>query len=600
MGFMPECSIAKVLESIYRHDFVLPAIQREFVWGSDQVCLFFDSLLRGYPVGTMLTWRVPTEDIDKYVYYDFMRDYHQKDSPHCPEIKPPAHQPLVAVLDGQQRLTALNIGLRGSYAEKLPRLWWNNPAAYPEKFLYLDLAHVGPEEELGVRYDFRFLTPQEAGSQETRPGAVWFRVRDILPMKEAYDVMQYLQGRGLGNDQEALRSLSRLHTTVHVDRIVHYYQEESPDIERVLNIFIRVNSGGTFLSYSDLLLSLATAQWKDRDARREINDLIDELNDIGQGFNISKELVLKAGLMLLEKPDIRFKVGNFDRDTMRSLEASWDHISACLRTAVALMAAFGFSRQTLAARSVIIPVAYYLHARELSSEYLTKDAYASDRAQVRRWVIRSLLKRGVWGSGLDGLLSSLRSVLSKSHDEWPSAALEDEMAHRGKSLRFESAEIEDLADLEFGDQRIFPLLALLYPGVDTTRQFHVDHIFPRSRFTKGRLKGAGVGEEIIDDYIRDANRIPNLQLLEGSVNVAKQASLPSKWLESHFAEPAQRQQWLLANDATGLPNGLTGFGEFFTARRTRLRIRLEQLLGIDKEQTSEVASTSVDESAAVM
>ena len=82
---------------------------------------------------------------------------------------------------------------------------------------------------------------------------------------------------------------------MHSDRVVHYYQEESADLERVLNILHRVNSGGTILSYSDLLLSLATAQWKDRDARRDINDLIDDLNDLGQGFNISKELVLKAG-----------------------------------------------------------------------------------------------------------------------------------------------------------------------------------------------------------------------------------------------------------------------------------------------------------------
>lgn len=600
MGFMPERSIASVLDGIYMHEFVLPAIQREFVWNSNQVCLFFDSLLRGYPVGTMLTWRVPAGDVGKYVYYDFMRDYHQKDSPHCPEIKPPAHQPVVAVLDGQQRLTAMNIGLRGSYAEKLPRLWWNNPAAYPQKFLYLDLAHVGPEEELGVRYDFRFLTPQEAGSPDTKPGAIWFRASEILPMRESFDVMQHLQGIGLGNDQNALRSLARLHMAVHVDRVVHYYEEDSPDIERVLNIFIRVNSGGTFLSYSDLLLSLATAQWKDRDARREINDLIDDLNDIGQGFNISKELALKAGLMLLEKPDIRFKVGNFDRDTMQSLEADWDHISACLRTAVALMSAFGFSRQTLAARSVIIPVAYYVHARGLSSDYVTKDVYAADRARVRRWVIRSLLKRGVWGSGLDGLLSGLRGVLSKAHSEWPSASLEEEMARRGKSLRFESAEIDDLADLEYDDPRVFPLLALLYPGVDTTRQFHVDHIFPRSRFTRTHLKKAGVAEDVIDDYIRDANRIPNLQLLDGLVNVAKQAALPSEWLETHFLEESQREQWLLTNDATGLPDHLPEFGQFFTRRRTRLRNRLEGLLGVDKAATPEIAFTEVDESAAVM
>jgi hypothetical protein len=600
MGFMPERSIATMLDSIYKHEFVLPAIQREFVWSSDQVCLFFDSLLRGYPVGTMLTWRIPAEHVSEYVYYDFIRDYHQKDSPHCPEIKPPAHQMVVAVLDGQQRLTAMNIGLRGSYAGKLPRLWWNNPGAYPQKFLYLDLAHIGSEEELGVRYDFRFLTLQEASSPSTKHGAIWFRASDILSMKETYDIINYLQNHGIGNNQNAGRTLGRLHKAIHGDRIVHYYQEESADIERVLNIFIRVNSGGTFLSYSDLLLSLATAQWKERDARRGINELIDELNSLGQGFNISKELVLKTGLMLLEKPDIRFRVANFDRETMQSLERDWDHIEICLRTAVALLAAFGFSRETLAARSVIIPVAYYIHSRGLSADYVTKDVYASDRARVRRWVIRSLLKRGIWGSGLDGLLTGLRGVLSRSHSEWPSDALEEEMARRGKSLSFTLAEIEDLADLEYGDPRVFPLIALLYPGIDTAKQFHVDHIFPRSRFTRARLRNAGVSADDVEDYSRDANRVPNLQLLAGSANVAKQDTLPSKWLTSHYSEPEQRKEWLLANDASGLPEDISGFGEFFVARRTRLRRRLEQLLGVDKAGIPDDASESVDESATVV
>jgi hypothetical protein len=41
----------------------------------------------------------------------------------------------------------------------------------------------------------------------------------------------------------------------------------------VLDIFVRVNSGGTQLSYSDLLLSMATNQWQDRDAREEVRSL---------------------------------------------------------------------------------------------------------------------------------------------------------------------------------------------------------------------------------------------------------------------------------------------------------------------------------------
>jgi hypothetical protein len=383
MGFMPERTIATTLEGLYEHDFVLPAIQREFVWNGGQICRLFDSLMRGYPIGTFLTWRVPSDQVQNYVFYDFIRDYHQKDHPHCPELKPAAGQPLVAVLDGQQRLTAINIGLRGSHAEKLPRLWWNNPAAYPTKHLYLDLRHQGSDSELGVQYDFRFLTPTEAASGASKADAFWFKVGDMLQMKGISDLLGYLPKHELGNDPKAPGCLARLHEVVHVEPLVHYYQDESGDIDKVLNIFIRVNSGGTVLSYSDLLLSLATAQWKSGDARKATHDLVDDLNKTGLGFDLSKDLVLKTGLMILDAGDIRFHIKNFDPDTMQRLEMDWDHLAQVLRATVELLASFGYSRETLSARSVIIPIAYYLHTRNLGSEYVLKDGYSKDRAQGR-------------------------------------------------------------------------------------------------------------------------------------------------------------------------------------------------------------------------
>ena len=51
---------------------------------------------------------------------------------------------------------------------------------------------------------------------------------------------------------------------------MNYYQEKDQDLDKVLNIFIRVNSGGTPLSYSDLLLSVADAPVEALDAREEI------------------------------------------------------------------------------------------------------------------------------------------------------------------------------------------------------------------------------------------------------------------------------------------------------------------------------------------
>ena len=67
---------------------MLPAIQREFVWRPGQICRLFDSLMQGYPFGTFLYWRVDPENSGKFQFFDFVRDYHQRDNPHCPPVGP--------------------------------------------------------------------------------------------------------------------------------------------------------------------------------------------------------------------------------------------------------------------------------------------------------------------------------------------------------------------------------------------------------------------------------------------------------------------------------------------------------------------------------
>ena len=76
-------TIKETLDEILRHDLVLPAIQREFVWRPDQICRFFDSLMQGFPFGTFLYWRVDPENSGKFKFFDFVRKYHERDNPHC-------------------------------------------------------------------------------------------------------------------------------------------------------------------------------------------------------------------------------------------------------------------------------------------------------------------------------------------------------------------------------------------------------------------------------------------------------------------------------------------------------------------------------------
>ncbi len=578
MTFQTPITIAQALLRVERHEYLLPAIQREFIWSPDQVCRFFDSLMRGYPIGSFLFWKVNVENIREYVFYDFIRDYHQRNSPHCPRLDLRPEQPVIAILDGQQRLTALNIGLRGSHAEKRPRLWWNNPDAFPKKELYLNLCSHIEDDDTKMEYAFRFMTRAEASSSSSDHSENhYFPVKDVRDL-EARNIHRYTQKVGLSEHDTAYDVLYRLHEVVHTGGPINYYLEEKQDVDKVLNIFIRVNSAGTSLSYSDMLLSIATAQWRDLDARETIHNLVDSLNRIGQGFDFSKDLVLKSGLVLTDARDTRFKVTNFNPKNMSTMEKKWDTISKSLLWATEILASFGFSGRNLRATNVLIPIAYYLAHRGLDRSYMTRSSYDEDRKILRSWVIRSLVKAGVWGSGVDTLLSVLRNTLrDASSVGFPAGPLESAMSRQGKSLRFDEEEIMDLAE---SDKNVFPILTLMYPGINVNGECHVDHIFPKSRFTKSRLRKAGVSDDRIDEFMEKMNRLPNFQILEGLANSEKSDTLPKEWVEKRFPEEDARNGYLASHDMYDLPEHITEFLDFYQARRERIAERLRSLLGV--------------------
>jgi len=577
--YKPGGTISDALSRIHNKVYVLPAIQREFVWKPEQIERLFDSLMQGYPFGTFLFWKVEAATSSKFKFYDFVLNYHQRDAAHCPELGKVHHQSVTAVLDGQQRLTALNIGLRGSMATKQPNKWWNNPDAFPVRTLHLYLLSTSQADENGLVYRFRFLNDSPEARDDS---AHWFRVPDIMGLEDGPDMLSALMARGLHGDalKQAYATLDRLYRVVHTQNLINFYEEESQDVERVLNIFIRLNSGGTVLSYSDLLLSIAVAQWKKIDARAEIHKLVDELNGIGTGFNLSQDFVLKAGLMLADVASVGFKVENFTTANMTALEEKWQGIRDALVRTVQLAASFGLNGQTLRADSALLPIAYYIYKRGAPDNYVTHSQYASDRQTIRGWLIRSLLKTsGIWGSGLDTLLTVLRETIQSSESSaFPDAQLRLAMAQRGKSLTFEAAEIEDLLGMEYGDRRIFPLLSLLFPFVDLRNQFHVDHVFPISRFSRPKLLKAGVAAADCDAFAERANSLPNLQLLEGAINNEKRAAMPASWLAKLCPDADAQLQYKARHELGALPDDLTRFDEFFQARRNRLRAILTTML----------------------
>lgn len=608
MGHKEPMSIASALRQIQNHTLILPAIQREYVWKPSQVIRVFDSVMRGYPVGSFLSWKVLPETISAFKFYGFMKDYNAFNNRHNPVVDIPTDREVIAILDGQQRLTSLNIGLRGTYAYKKHGGWANKSWSYPERRLYLNLAGEAPENELGLKYHFQFLTKDDVLASLEDEAKKWLPVSEVFDATGTSALIQLLAKYEVGNDAMASGLVSTLWEEVHKTASLHFYEETDQDIERVLDIFVRVNSGGTPLSYSDLLLSIATAQWEG-DARAAVHGLVDELNQTGSGFNFSRDTVLKSGLVLADVGEIGFKVKNFTTANMAKLEAGWDAMSNSLQVAVGLLSDFGLSGGSLTADSVLIPVAYYVHHRGLGHDYRESPKTRLDREALRSWVLRSLIVRGVWGSGLDTLLRDLREVIrANGNTEFPVDAIEHAMSRRGKSLAVTEALVDDVLSLEYGKPRTFAVLAALFPHVDTRNQFHVDHVFPAAlldrrklRLTEGEDGTPVFTPEEIEDLVARRDQLSNLELLPGLENIGKSAITPADWLASSYPSGDDQTAFLERNALpASLPAAASDFVTFFDQRRANLEARIYEMLTprIQEQATDSSAPINLDEALA--
>ena len=590
MAFERPITVREALGSIEEGKFVLPAIQRDFVWKPAKICALFDSLMRGYPIGSFLFWQVKAAAIEGYNFYHFLPEYHEKDRRYAEQAEVSSERDIVAILDGQQRLTSLNIGLRGSYSARKKYGRKANADAYPERRLYLNLRAEAPADDDGMRYDFQFLAPNEADRRNGSGAAAdgpefWFPVSEVCEPRTGFRWMQDILAKaGIADDLDAGERLDRLYEVVHRDDVINFYKEESGDLDKVLDIFVRVNSGGEQLSKSDLLLSTATAGWEGRDAREKVRDLVTTMNGVGGGFKFNKNVVLKSGLVLTECPSIAFRVTNFTKDNVGKLERDWDRVSAALLTAVELLDSFGFTEKTLPADSVLIPLAYYVHVRGLNGNYIDAPAERQDRAAIKYWVLRSIFKpSGIWGSGLDPLLLRLRELIREDGPNgWPAERIDAAMSQRGKSLRFSPEEIEAVLDTKISDSRAFALLAFIFPHVRTDNWFHIDHVVPRARLTKGQLQNAGFSPDDAERCVDLRDLLPNLQLLPGKENKSKGMVMPEPWLQKTYPDESTRNSFKRDSLLGDLPDKIDGFSAFYDDRRERMRVKLTELLGGDQ------------------
>lgn len=580
MAYESPLTIAEVIQDISINKYVLPSIQREYVWSTSQIERLFDSIMQDYPIGAFLFWELANGQHNLYEFYSFLQKYHEKKCRHNSKIDLKGSENVMAVLDGQQRLTSIYVGLKGSYAYKLPHKQWKSADAFPERKLYLNI--VEPKIDSSDKFDFKFLTADEYKNDNKH---YWFLVGDILNMKELGDVMNYLMQNivftGIYSQEQsqfANNTLSQLFKVIHTQPSISYYKVKSDELDKVLNIFIRVNSGGTILSYSDLLLSIATAQWEDLDAREEINDCVDNINAIGSGFNVNKDFVLKSALVLTGFSDIAFKVDNFNKENMAKIEDNWATIKKTLFQAFQLVASFGFNRDSLKSNNAVIPIAYYLMKIGMPENFSTSTATSTNREKIKKWLIMSLLKRAFSGTP-DNVLRPIRAIIEENGtNDFPIEEIINKLKGTSKTIIFTNDDIENLLDHQYSNGETLTILMLLYPSLDFNNKFHVDHMYPKSIFTKKNLFNKGVPEDKIQTYIDHVNDLSNLQLLAAIPNIEKQNQDFEEWFTNTYKTDLDRIQYRAIHHLPIMDYSYANFEEFIYERRKLLKTQLELML----------------------
>lgn len=583
MAYETPITIAEVMRDITNNKYVLPSIQREYVWSSKQIETLFDSLMQNYPIGTFLFWEVGKEKMQDFVFYEFLKNYHERNSVHNKKLDLKGANGVTAVLDGQQRLTSIYIGLKGSYAYRLRYKQRKSDNAYPIRKLYLNLVS-GPKEG-DNKYDFQFKI---CDSVKNSSDEYWFEVGEILNMIEPGDVSVYVSDNISYSDEFkytreqsrfAINTLSQLQKIIHTSLTISHYKEKSTELDKVLNIFIRVNSGGTVLTYSDLLLSVASAQWENHDAREEITEFVDDVNSIGGGFRINKDFVLKTALVLTDFSNIAFKVDNFNRTNMMKIEDNWENIKKAIKQAVYLVSSFGYTGETLSSNNALIPIAYYLLKIGMPDNFVDSSTTKDNKKKIRQWLIRTLLKK-VFSGQSDNLLRIIREVLKENGtNEFPLERIIEKFKGSNKSIAFTEDDIDEyLLKLKYGKGETLSTLMLLYPSLDFSNKFHEDHMYPKSKFSKTYLRKQGVPEEMLDIYIDTVNDIGNLQLLPAQINEEKQNKDFSVWFEKQYEKQDEINQYRSIHYLPSMEYSYLNFLKFVEARTALIKDELVKIL----------------------
>ena len=241
--------ISTVLDNIDAGHMALPEFQRGYVWNRDQVRGLFDSLYRQHPVGGLLVWKTEAKTA-----------HHRGDGPISAGN-------VDLLLDGQQRITSLYGVVRGNP----PRFFDGNPDTFTGLRFHLANETFAFYQPIKMQDDPLWIDVtalMNAGPKGL--GGIYARL-SAIPEHSA-------------RVEEFVGRLSKLLGITDIDFHVEEVTGKEKSLDTVVDIFNRVNSGGTKLSKGDLALAKICAEWPD--ARKSMKAKLKQWADAGYSFNL--------------------------------------------------------------------------------------------------------------------------------------------------------------------------------------------------------------------------------------------------------------------------------------------------------------------------
>lgn len=516
--------VKDILEKINK-SWYLPTLQRDYVWLKNskqkKVEKLFDSLMLGYPIGQIVLWKTD-KNIKDFTVYTFLNHFSYDEKNESGGISINKTKVEYLILDGQQRLTSLFISLNGTGYIQTEK---------DKKYLYINLLH-NEEKQLvdDMTYDFRFLTSKQADKCDI--SNLWFKVSDIMDSGKITNGVDFadnfienlkadpnLNEIIIKNEKKIVKILQKMWTNIR-EKEINFERVEDTNIDKILEIFVRLNDGGKPLEKSDLLLSFMESKsnlFGSKGARAEISNYVtNEINGRNCGIEskvtLEKDLLLKACLMLSDLP-VAYKIDSFTNENLGKIAKRWNINKKTISLVYKLLDKYNFTDSTIIAKNALLPIAYYLKIKKLDKLVFISSTEANDireRAKIIKWLSMVLLA-GVFGGSSDTTLTEYR----KSINEF-------------KELQFIGAKqltkkiIADRVEKASYKSKYSQLILFLTtdPKYWETSQ---DHIFAQKKFDNKPLS----------KYKKYKDGIANLQLLSVPENARKNDGDILPWLEKH-------------------------------------------------------------------